>query len=221
MSKIKWSYYKMAKHNDENLIESTYEELTEFENFFVNNWKTIIVCGGLIVVLVVLGLQSKSLYEKYNLKAASVLSSAETVEEIESALKKYPYHKTADFARLRLAALYFSNQNYDKSLALLEIIFKKAKVPALSAQAALNYATVLAETGKLAESAEKYSEIAQNKKYPFEFRLRARISGAILYNKLGKNSLAKNLLDLDTEEERNQARNHTEYQKIYNLLSTI
>ncbi|HRR29455.1 MAG TPA: hypothetical protein P5270_08870, partial [Victivallales bacterium] len=94
----------MAKHNDENLIESTYEELTEFENFFVNNWKTIIVCGGLIVVLVVLGLQSKSLYEKYNLKAASVLSSAETVEEIESALKKYPYHKTADFARLRLAA---------------------------------------------------------------------------------------------------------------------
>lgn len=211
----------MTKNNDHNLLDSTYDEMTEFEEFFKKNWVNIISVGGIIVILIVAAIQLKSWLDKYDSKAGAALSSAKTIEEIEAVLKKYPRHKAADFSKLHLASLYFETGNSQKSTDILTKLAKTTKTKELAAQAELNLATIILQNGKIEYAAEKFSSIGGNQKFSPYYRIEAKVSAAMLYLKAGKTALAKNAIETSSPEEIEIANSHQGYQRAKTILSSL
>lgn len=186
----------MAEDKDNDVLETTYDELTVFENFFTNHWKNIIVFGIIVVILIGVGMQVKQWLSESDAAAAGALSSAKTIEEMELALKKYPGHSSADYARLRLGTLYFESGNSQKAMEIFAPLSQKARYKDVMAQAALNHACALEQSGKKDEAAEKYATVGRTGNYPAEYRADANCSAARIYLELGKNALAKACVDL-------------------------
>ncbi len=183
-------------NNDNNVLESTYNELAIFENFFSTQWKNIIIFGSVLVLLIGIGMWIKTWSSAQNATVAGELCSATTIEEIEIVLKKYPGHKSADYTRLRLGALYFENANHQKAIEIFAKLAEKARFNDVKAQAALNEACVLEQMGKDDVAAEKYASIGRTSNYPIEYRADANCSAARIFISRGKKAMAKSCIDL-------------------------
>ena len=187
--------------------------MTIFEDFFKAHWQNILIAGTVIVIIVGVVVYAKEKIRKSNAKAAGELCAADTIEELEAVIKKFPDHKSSDYARAKLGRRYFETGSYDKASEIFNSLSKKSRYKDLRAQAALNLAVILEQTGKTEEAAQKYSLIGRSTDYPEEYRADANCQAARIYISMNKNSLAKACLELIKPEKLRGEEDNQHYQK--------
>lgn len=101
---------------DAEITNALTDEFDRFEHFAVTNWKLIAWVSVLIVVGVAVVCSIMAWRKSADIKAASALSNADTIESINKALTEYPDHKADISARLRLAGIYFGKKDYKNVL---------------------------------------------------------------------------------------------------------
>ncbi len=182
------------KHEEENVCDAAYDEMSKFENFYVGHWKKIVqICiAGLLVLSVYLLV---SYFNRLNeRKIAAEICRASTVEEIKSIVAKYPRSPASDFARMRLAKLLFDEKKYAECGEIFNTL-SKSNVAELSSRARLNIAYLLEIEGKESEAAGKFKELSLIPGSSEEVRAESAYSAARIFAKLSKKEDALSSLE--------------------------
>jgi tetratricopeptide (TPR) repeat protein len=201
----------MAKNNkDENptTISSVEETLTRTEHYLEENYKTLLIGLGVIVILVGLGWLSKLYLGKRNDEAQSQMFQAEKYLELDSLklalngdgnylgfldiAKDYKFTNSGNLAKYSAGICYLHLGNYKEAIEYLNKYSKKDKVIGSMALGATGDAYV--ELGDLAKGATKYIEAADYAKNSFNTPLFLMKAGQI-YELTGKFSEALKLYE--------------------------
>lgn len=167
----------MAKNKkDENpqTISNVEETLTRTEHFLEENYKTLLISLGVIVVIVGLGWLGKLYLNNRNNEAQSQMYQAERYLQIDSLklalngdgnylgfldiAKDYKFTKAGNLARYSAGICYLHLGNFNEAIDFLDKYKKKDKVIASLAIGATGDAYV--ELGDIEKGASKYIEAA-------------------------------------------------------------
>jgi len=167
----------MAKNKkDENptTISSVEETLTRTEHYLEENYKTLLIGLGVIVVLVGLGWLGKLYFNKRNDEAQSQMFQAERYLEKDSLklalngdgnylgfldiIKSYKFTRSANLAKYCAGICYLHMGNYKEAIDYLDKYSKKDKVIGSIAIGATGDAYV--ELGDINKGISKYLEAA-------------------------------------------------------------
>jgi hypothetical protein len=176
-----------------------HDELESFESFFINHWKNIVIFGVVLILGIGIAMWIETRISADNADASSALISADTIEELEAALKKYSSQKAADFAKLRLGTLFFEKKDYAKALEIFSNLATNCRNAELKAQASLNEACTIEQNGNSDNAAEKYASIAVSEMFPVKYRIEASYFAARIYISKNKINQAKSYFDLIKE----------------------
>ncbi len=196
----------MAKHKKEvnpSTISSVEQTLTRTEQYLEENYKTLLIVLGVIVVLVGLGWLSKLYLNKRNDEAQSQMFQAERYLEIDSLklalngdgnylgfldiAKDYKFTNSGNLARYCAGICYLHLGNYNTAIEFLNKYSKKDKVIASLAIGATGDAYV--ELGNLEKGISLYVEAADYANNSFNTPLFLMKAGE-LYEQTGKFSEA-------------------------------
>jgi tetratricopeptide (TPR) repeat protein len=192
----------MAKNKkDENptTISNVEETLSRTEHYLEENYKTLLIGLGVIVVLVGLGWLGKLYVSKRNDEAQSQMFQAEKYLELDSLklalngdgnylgfldiAKDYKFTNSGNLAKYSAGICYLQMGNYKEAIEYLNKYSKKDKVIGSLAIGATGDAYV--ELGDLAKGATKYVEAADFAKNSFNSPLFLMKAGQI-YELSGK-----------------------------------
>jgi tetratricopeptide (TPR) repeat protein len=192
----------MAKNKkDENptTISNVEETLTRTEHYLEENYKTLLIGLGVIVVLVGLGWLGKLYFNKRNDEAQSQMYQAEKYLEQDSLklalngdgnylgfldiAKDYKFTNSGNLARYSAGICYLHMGNYKEAIEFLNKYSKKDKVIGSMAIGATGDAYV--ELGDLDKGVSKYIEAADYAKNSFNTPLFLMKAGKI-YELKGK-----------------------------------
>ncbi len=164
---------------------------TERVEFMIASYWKAIAGALLLAVLLIAGTYwGCSSHSAAQRRAATALSDAKTVAELQSALKMYESAPGASFARFRLASLLTAEKKYDEALELLKQVSMDSENPALAAQAALNVAYLYELAGKTGDATGKFYELGRQTGFPELLRAEANFNTARLYAVAGQLDLA-------------------------------
>jgi hypothetical protein len=157
--------------------------MTDFERLghgFVTYWKPIAATAVGLAILISAISWAAAHQRKTAREAREALAGAATVETLEKALADHAGSSEAVPARFRLAALLIQSKNYDKAIAQLRQIGDADGDASLAANAALTEAYALELSGKAADAAAKFSELAGLTTAPMAVRAEARYAAGRL-----------------------------------------
>ena len=163
------------------LEQTLFNDVERFEFWFAAQWKRIAVLAVLAAVAVaaVFGVMSYRRAEER--RAASAFADATTVEALTAALTKYAGHKGEALARFRLAGLHIEAKQNDKALAQLRLVAANPETDlSLRGQSQLLAAYLQEQSGKLAEAAAEFRQIAAVESYSPALRCEAGYSAGRL-----------------------------------------
>jgi tetratricopeptide (TPR) repeat protein len=202
----------MAKNKkDENpsTISSVEETLTRTEQYLEENYKTLLIGLGAIVILVGLGWLARIYLNKRNDEAQSQMYQAEKYLEIDSLklalngdgnylgfldiAKDYKFTNSGNLARYCAGICYLHLGNYNEAIDFLNKYSKKDKVIGSLAIGATGDAYV--ELGNLDKGVSKYIEAADYAKNSFNSPI-FMMKAAEIYESTGKYQEALNLYEI-------------------------
>lgn len=183
------------KGQNENVYEAAYEEMSKFENYFVGHWTRIAQFCAIFIIVLIAYMLISYFSKGAEARVAGEISKAKTAEEINAILSKHPKHPGADFARMRLARIYFDDKKYEEAAKIYEQL-SNSRHEDLALRAKLNFAYVLEAQDKKSEAAAKFQGLSGLPSCPEEIRFEAAYSAARIYSALGEKEKA--LANLDT-----------------------
>ncbi|MFA6292974.1 MAG: tetratricopeptide repeat protein [Victivallales bacterium] len=181
----------MSKKIDkDNLIEETYDEITQFEEFFVSHWPKILNVSVAVLILFALYMVFSSFSGKKELEASLALTNAKTVQELQKAISANPANPAANFARLKMAKLLAGEKKYDEAIKMCREITPVSNTPETYWQAKLDEGYLLELSNKKEEAAEAFSKVGADIKFPVSIRNEASFSAARIFLAVGKKDRA-------------------------------
>lgn len=158
------------------------QELDNFELWVVENRKMIVVVSAILVIVIATGICLWKWYKGAEDRSREAFAKAVSVEQIETALKKYDKGPAAAGARLRLAKLYNDKKEYAKAAAVLADVVKDQTVDAyIRGRAEVNAGRYFELAKNLAEAEKAYSSAANNVAYQEPVRAEAAYLLGCLY----------------------------------------
>ncbi len=190
----------MAKDRKKELnAEISKAMMTDFERVgqgFVTYWKLIAAAVVGIAVLVAAIAWAAGHQKESARQAREALSTASNVEELSAALVTYGGSPAASYARFRLAGMFLQQKEYDKAVEQLKLIGDADGDASLAANAAQMEAYALELSGKDAEAAALFADLASQGNAPQMFRAEARFAAGRLYAKLKDLDSAVEILEM-------------------------
>jgi tetratricopeptide (TPR) repeat protein len=190
---------KTKKDENPTTISSVEETLTRTEHYLEENYKTLLIGLGVIVLLVGLFWLSKLYLNKRNEEAQSQMFQAEKYLELDSLklalngdgnylgfleiAKSYKLTNTGNLAKYSAGICYLHLGNYQEAISYLNKYSKKDKVIGSLAIGATGDAYV--ELGDLEKGVSKYIEAADYAKNSFNTPLFLMKAG-VIYELTGK-----------------------------------
>jgi tetratricopeptide (TPR) repeat protein len=178
---LKTSMAKTKKDENPSTISSVEETLTRTEQYLEENYKTLLIGLGIIVLLVGLFWLSKLYLNKRNDEAQSQMFQAERYLEIDSLklalngdgnylgfldiAKDYKFTNSGNLAKYCAGICYLHLGNYNEAISFLNRYSKKDKVIGSLAIGAMGDAYV--ELGNIDKGISKYTEAADFAKNSF------------------------------------------------------
>lgn len=172
--------------------EITKTMMNDFERLchgFITYWKPIAATAIGLAVLISALSWAGAHQKKVARQAREALSGAATVETLEKALVDHAGSSAAVAARFRLAALLIQSKQYDKAIAQLKQVGDADGDAYLAANALLSEGYALELSGKAAEAAAKFADLAGVMTAPSAVRAEARYAAGRLF--VMRKSLAK------------------------------
>ena len=157
--------------------------MTDFERVahgFITYWKPIAATAVGLAILISAISWAAAHQRTVAREAREALSGAATAETLEKALADHADSPAAAPARFRLAVLLIQAKNYDKAIAQLKLIGEADGDVYLAANAALTEAYALELSGKAADAAAKFSDLAGLTTAPTAVRAEARYAAGRL-----------------------------------------
>jgi hypothetical protein len=161
----------------------------------MNNWKQIgWACVG-IVVLVAVAATFYNLKKSNERATACAIANAESIEDLNKVIKEYSGNPAVNDARLRLALLYKSKEEYDKALAQYRLIANTASAPdEMRWRSRINAAYTIEISGKKEEAVKEFEKISMDSMVSVPTRVEAAYSAGRIYNALKKQAEAEKVL---------------------------
>jgi hypothetical protein len=164
--------------------------MEQFEDFFVSHWQKILYGSVAVVILFALYMLFSSFSGKKELESSLAFTNAKTVQELQKAIAANPSNPAANFARLRLAKLLTEEKKYDEAIRACREITQVSNTPETYWQAKLDEGYLLELANKKEESAEAFSKIGSDMKFPVSARNEASFSAARIFFAAGKKDRA-------------------------------
>jgi hypothetical protein len=181
----------MSKKIDkDNIIEETYDEITQFEDFFVSHWPKILNVSVAVLILFALYMIFSSLGGKRELEVSLGFTKAKTIQELQKAISDNPANPAANFARLRMAKLLADEKKYDDAVKVCREITPVSNTPETYWQAKLDEGYLLELSNKKEEAAEAFSKVGADTKFPVSVRNEAFFSAARIFLAVGNKERA-------------------------------
>lgn len=181
----------MSKKVDkDNIIEEAYDEMSQFEDFFVSHWPKILNVSVGVLILFAIYMIFSSYGGKRELEASLAFTKAKTVQELQKAITANPSNPAANFARLRIAKLLTDEKKYDDALKVCREITPVSNTPETYWQAKLDEGYLLELSNKKEEAAEAFSKVSSDIKFPVSVRNEASFSAARIFLAVGKKDRA-------------------------------
>ncbi len=181
----------MAKDKDgKDVYEETYRELTEFEHFFINNWKTVVTFSMLLVLAVAVFMIFARFSDNQSRKIANAIAAADTPEKLKEMIKKHGDHPNCDFARLRLAEMLVKDKNYEEAMKIYQALCSSRHAE-VAERAKLNVGYVLELAGKKEEACAKFEQAGNDPLLSQPTITEANYNAARIYDSLGQKDKAK------------------------------
>jgi len=165
-------------------VEISRTMMTDFERLahgFITYWKPIAATVVGLAILISAISWAAAHQKKVAREAREALAGAATVETLEKALADHAGSHAAAPARFRLAVMLIQLKNYDKAIAQLKQIGDADGDASLAANAALTEGYVLELSGKAADAAAKFAELAGLTTAPMAVRAEARYAAGRLF----------------------------------------
>lgn len=194
--KIKKKGKKEAKNINDAVFKDAVDDFDKFEDFFTTNLKNIIIGSIVAVVVLIVGYLIFIEVQESKKEAAIALNEAKSIEELNSAIKKYPNSAADKTAQLNLATIYFKDGKFEEALKVYQSIARTASPGDIKSRANLNIAYTLESLNKAPEAAEKFATIGVNNSFPEYIRNEANYSAARIFIACKKNARAKDALKL-------------------------
>lgn len=157
--------------NLEHVVVTENEELEDLKNFW-NKYGNYITIGVVVICLGVLGknfIQKKQLEKKYEVQ--SKFEAADTIQDLEAFLVDNSSSGYAAFARLKLAARYYYDKNYQMALSTYDEFLSKNSKSDFVPVAKLGKAFALESLAKVAEAKDVFASVGLDTFVGFEARL--------------------------------------------------
>ncbi|HBC89048.1 MAG TPA: hypothetical protein DCZ94_19075 [Lentisphaeria bacterium] len=181
---------KKKEAEKENIIEETYDEMTQFEDFFVAHWEKILnVAIAIVIASAVYFVYSKISGTK-DIEASAEFARAKTVQELQKAIGSHPSNPSANYARLKIAKLLVAEKKYDDALKACREITQVSGSEEAYWQAKLDEGYILELMGKMDEAAESFSKLGPDIKFPVNVRNEASYSAGRIFLSNGKKDRA-------------------------------
>jgi predicted negative regulator of RcsB-dependent stress response len=193
-----------TKHINEKIFKDSVDDLDRFEDFFQSNLKKIITSAVLIVIIISIALIAWNIIKQAQFKADAALASATTIEELKTAIAKYPDSKGTTIAQLNLATAYFNKEKYSDAMSVLENLAGNAAEASIKGRALLNSAYCLSAMNKSKEAAEKLKLTGSDDSMPEYIRNEANLEAGRIYFNLNETEKAKAILNLINAENQNK-----------------
>ncbi len=155
--------------------------LGEFEIFFTEHWKALTVAGLAVVAAIGIFFGVQSGLKASQEKALNVLSSAQTVTELEKALKEYGSQPAASFARIRLARIYMDSKKLKEAEAQYKLLESSGLPAALLVRVRMDRAYLLERAGDARGAAALLAACAVNPAAPAGLRAEASFGAGRIY----------------------------------------
>ena len=194
--KIKKKSKKEAKNINDAVFKDAVDDFDKFEDFFTNNLQKIVIGAIIAVVVLIIGYLVFIEIQDSKKEAAIALNAAKSIEELNSAIKKYPNSAADKTAQLNLATIYFKDGKFDDALKVYQSIARTSSPGDIKSRAHLNIAYTLESLNKAPEAAEKFATIGVNNSFPEYIRNEANYSAARIFIACKKNARAKEALKL-------------------------
>lgn len=170
------------------------DDFDKFENFVTTKWKSIVYFCIAIVVFVAIGATGYSIKNSMDAKALTIISAAQTIEELNTVIAKYPGNPAVINARIKLATLFKNNKDYDKAIEQYSQIISASQtldIQKWKAELNIGYISELKDT-KL--GAQKFAEISVKASLPDYVRAEANFAAGRLFLSLNEKDKAVSFL---------------------------
>jgi len=176
------------------LPEVEISEFDKFELFVTKHYKSIVLGAMAIIVAVGIGVIVKDAQEEADKEVVSIISKAQTEEELIQVIQDNSGHRAVGSAQLRLAKIYFDAKKYDEVASVYNDVLASDVVEIVKTRVKLNLAALKEVQGESAEAQALYEEIAANATLSQEIRDEADYSVARILVANKKLDDAKNKL---------------------------
>ena len=190
----------MAKQENNSFrsVDKLAKELDSVDNFVLKNWKKYVYLAVAVIIIIAAVLYFYESSEKGSIKESQEILTAQTADELQDVIKKYPNSKSVDYSRLDLAAKYFENKDYDKAIAVYQDEIKNGKGSIAKKLAMLNKCYVVADKGDKQTAVSDFKLIADDNDAPEFIRAEAAYAAGSLLMKMDKKEDAIKYLKLCT-----------------------
>jgi hypothetical protein len=183
------------KSMDAEITDALLDDFDKFENFAMTHWKGIFIACAVIVLVVAVYATITTLQRNANDKMVATLVNAKKIDELNSALEKYPNSAASVDARLRLAVLYRKDKKYVDAAKTLQLVASDDAIPAqLKYRAKLDIAYLTELAGEFNDAAGKFTAVAADTFAPQAMKCEGAYSAGRIYLKLKDNAKAKQYL---------------------------
>lgn len=185
---------KKEQNINDAVFKDTVDDFDRFEDFVQANLNKIVAAAIIIVIVLIIGYVVYSQVEDAKNEASIALTSAKTIEELNTAIKKYPNSITDEPAQLNLGTQYFKEGKYKEALEAYQKLGTTAKPGDVKNRARLNEAYTLEAMNEAGKAADKFAMIALDATSPEYIRNEANYSAARIFISLQKPERAKSSL---------------------------
>jgi len=152
------------------------------EEFILRNWKPILSAFVLIAVVVLIFLVVKDYKAKQDIKSATAYAQVETVEDLEKALNDFGACSAANSARIKLAGILLSKNDFEKSSALLsEVMNDNNEDMYIRIKCAMDSGYILVKAGKTDDAFSRFDAVLSNTQATADQRSEAAYAKALIY----------------------------------------
>jgi hypothetical protein len=181
----------MSKKIDkDNIVEEAYDEMTQFEDFFVSHWPKILNISVAVLILFALYMVFSSFGSKREIEASLEFSKAKTLQDLQKAITAQPSNPAANFARLKMAKILTEEKKYEDAIKVCGEITPASNTPEVYWQAKLDEGYLLELANKKEAAAEAFSKVGSDVKFPATVRNEACFSAARIFLAIGKKDRA-------------------------------
>lgn len=167
----------------------------EFEIFFAEHWKALVIAGLAIVVAIGCVYGGRSWMVSKQRQAQNALASAQTAEQLEKALQEYGSDSSAVFARIRLARLYMDAKKIKEADVQYQALETCGLPPEMLLRIKIDRGYLQEKGGDLKGAAAYMASCALTPGAAVGLRAEAEFAAGRIYTALKNKDLAKKHLE--------------------------